>query len=189
MIFPNPKDILAFYISRYLKDGDTAVDATAGNGADTAALLRAVGNGKVYAFDIQQKAIEAARRAVNNDCRAKFILDSHAEMDKYVPAGIRCAVFNLGYLPGGDHSIATKAGATIEAIGKACSLLGESGFIAVTMYRGGDSGYEEFEAVSSYLASLAHREWNVLRFDYFNRPNDPPVLAVVERKNTNNFFR
>lgn len=183
MKFPNPKDILSFYISSYLNDGDIAVDATAGNGVDTAIMVRAVGSGTVYAFDIQPQALEMTRKAVGNADNVKFILDSHAEMDKYVPYGVKCVIFNLGYLPGGDHAIATKAQTTIAAIEKACSLLCDNGFIAVTMYRGGDSGYDEFEAVSSYLSSLNHRKWSVLRFDYCNRPNDPPVLAVIEKRN------
>ena len=46
------------FLSEYLKPGDRAVDATAGNGWDTLKLCELVGDsGKVYAFDIQEEAI------------------------------------------------------------------------------------------------------------------------------------
>ena len=44
----------------HLRPGDTAVDATSGNGHDTAFLAELVGpGGRVWAFDIQSGAIEA----------------------------------------------------------------------------------------------------------------------------------
>lgn len=183
MLFQNPKDILSFYVSSLIHDGDTAVDATAGNGADTAVLSKAVGSGRVYAFDIQPQAIESARSAVGVADNVEFILASHSDMDKYVPNGVKCVVFNLGYLPGGDHSISTIPKTTIAAIEKALSLISGSGFVAVTMYRGGDTGFDEFNAVSKYISSLDYKKWSVITFDYCNRPNFPPVLAVIEKRN------
>jgi len=42
----------------FVKEGDTVVDATCGNGNDTAFLASLVGeNGRVFGFDIQDKAI------------------------------------------------------------------------------------------------------------------------------------
>jgi predicted methyltransferase len=49
-------------VEKYVKNGDIVIDATAGNGNDTLALLNLVGdNGKVYAFDIQEEAIEKTK--------------------------------------------------------------------------------------------------------------------------------
>jgi predicted methyltransferase len=49
--------------AQYIKQGDIVVDATAGNGNDTLALSNLVGaQGKVYAFDIQENAIEKTRK-------------------------------------------------------------------------------------------------------------------------------
>jgi len=46
------------YIKMFVKEGDTVVDATCGNGNDTAFLASLVGeNGRVFGFDIQDKAI------------------------------------------------------------------------------------------------------------------------------------
>ena len=50
-------------IAAVLHDGDTTIDATAGNGHDTLMLARLVGeSGRVIAFDVQSDAIIATRR-------------------------------------------------------------------------------------------------------------------------------
>ena len=55
-------------VSDYIRPGDTVVDCTMGNGYDTLSLAAAAGCGKdstirgrVYAFDIQQQAVDATR--------------------------------------------------------------------------------------------------------------------------------
>lgn len=183
MIFNNPPDILQFYINSYVRPGDTAVDATLGNGHDTKSLLEAVGeSGKVYGFDIQKDAIDSTRSLIRNAANAHLILDSHTEVDKYVACKIRCAVFNLGYLPGGDHSIATKPDSSVEAIGKCIDLLDDTGFIAVTIYHGGDTGFKERDNVLEYLKTLNCRKYGVTVYSFHNRPNNPPIFAVIEKR-------
>lgn len=183
MIFSNPPDILKFYIDTYVKSGDICVDATAGNGHDTKILLDAVGSaGTVYGFDIQNKALENTRALINNAKNARLILDSHENIEKYITDKIRCAVFNLGYLPGGDHSVSTHAASSVSAIKKCVGLLDETGFVAVTIYHGGDTGYEEKDAVLEYLASIDCRKYGVTAFYFHNRPNDPPIFTVIEKR-------
>lgn len=87
-----------------LRPGDTAVDATCGNGHDTAFLAAAVGpGGTVHAFDVQQAAIGAARQRLASSVAAAaipalhFHLQSHADMRRHVADGsARLVVFNLG---------------------------------------------------------------------------------------------
>jgi len=76
-----------------LREGDLAVDATAGNGWDTVELARLVtgeSSGRVVAFDVQPAAIastsarlddalDPARRA-----RVELVLDSHANMTRWL---------------------------------------------------------------------------------------------------------
>lgn len=51
------------WVERVLVPGDSAVDATAGNGYDTLFLARLVGpSGHVHAFDVQAAALEETRR-------------------------------------------------------------------------------------------------------------------------------
>lgn len=141
-----PQNITEYYINTFINPGDCVIDATAGNGFDTLKLCRAVGeDGKVYAFDIQECALDATGKKLeeNGFSNAKLVKASHSEIDKYVKENVKAVVFNLGYLPGGDHSLQTKAGTTIEAIKKSLEILSDTGFVSVTVYYGKNSGSEE----------------------------------------------
>ena len=89
-----------------LRAGDVAVDATAGNGHDTAFLAAAVGpTGTVHAFDVQQPALDATRRLLGERLAPGAApalhchLQSHAELLQHVaPGSARLVVFNLGAL-------------------------------------------------------------------------------------------
>ena len=51
------------FILEHLKAGEVAVDFTMGNGGDTLFLSKTVGDGgKVYAFDIQESALESTQK-------------------------------------------------------------------------------------------------------------------------------
>ncbi|NNF03903.1 MAG: rRNA methyltransferase, partial [Rhodothermales bacterium] len=114
-----------------LETGDLAIDATAGNGFDTAFLAAAVGgSGRVVAFDVQKSALRStAERLERLDLvdRVDLICASHARMAEHVdPAAGRAGVvmFNLGYLPGGaDRSTRTRPPGTTAAIRAAMDLL------------------------------------------------------------------
>ena len=93
---------------RAVQPGDTVVDATMGNGHDTLFLAEQVGpEGRVYAFDIQESAVESTRSLLEEHAmsgRVTLLCRSHAEMAETVPSGLAAAVFNLGWLPGGGQS-------------------------------------------------------------------------------------
>lgn len=177
-----PKDITEYFINKCITSGDRVIDATAGNGNDTLKLCNAVGkSGKVFAFDIQQLAIdETTKRLTEQGIKnALMILDSHSELDKYVTQPVKAVLFNLGYLPGGDHCLQTKYDTTIAAIEKSLKLLTDDGFISVTIYYGKNSGTEEKENVLKYLNTLDHKKYTVMLFDFYNRPNNPPITAII----------
>ncbi len=183
MIFNNPSDICEFYINKILQEGDCAVDATAGNGHDTLKLSNAVGlDGKVYAFDIQQQAIDSAKGQPYEFDNVEFITDSHSRMDEYVSSPPKLVIFNLGYLPGGDHSLATRSDTTTEAIEKAKELICQGGVIILVIYSGGDTGFDEKESVRNFVKNINHKKFNTLYFDYINRPNNPPSVCVIQKK-------
>ena len=97
----------------YLPEQGIYVDATMGNGHDTLFLCRlAKRQGYVYAFDIQQTALEHTEKLLrehNIESGFSLILDSHVNMGKYLePETADGIVFNCGYLPGSDHSLATR---------------------------------------------------------------------------------
>lgn len=179
-----PQNITEYFIDNYIKNDDTAIDATCGNGNDTLKLCKAVGEkGKVYGFDIQKVALDNTKTVLNENGFSNFslICDSHSQMDKYINEKVRAVVFNLGYLPGGDHTIHTKYDTTICAIEKSLNLICDNGFISITIYYGKNSGTEEKDEVMKYLKEIDHKKYTVTLHDFFNRPNNPPITAIITK--------
>ena len=172
------------FIRDQVKKGDFCIDATAGNGNDTQLLCELVGNaGKVLAFDVQEQAVSNTKERLQKlglSERAEVILDSHANMEKYAkPETVSCIVFNFGYLPGGDHNLATRAESSIEAIHAALKLLKKGGIMSLCIYSGGDSGFEEKDAILEELKMLDGKQYLVIESIYYNRPNNPPIPILV----------
>jgi tRNA G37 N-methylase Trm5 len=187
MLYESNSLILAHrFIESYVKCGDHVIDATAGRGKDTLFLCRLVGEeGHVYTFDIQKEAIESTRELLTQnhmEKRATLILDSHANMDRYIsPGQVSAVVFNFGYLPGGDHRVYTRAPSSIEAIGKALLLVKSFGIVSLCIYYGGDSGFEERDGLMEYLKTIDPIHYTVLLEEFINRPNCPPHVVHIQR--------
>ena len=144
------------------------VDATAGNGNDTLFLAEHVGeNGHVYAFDIQQAALDAtAERLGELTDRVSLIWDSHDNINQYVNRQIGGAVFNLGYLPHSDDlSIVTKPETTIKAIHTILGMLKKGGIICVSVYDGHEGGAKERDALLAYVKDLHQAEVHVAKYE------------------------
>lgn len=117
--------------------GGVYIDATMGNGYDTQFLCEMAGEtGKVWAFDIQEQALKATKERLEKHgllAKAELILDSHTQMEQYVkPDSVDGIYFNFGYLPGGDHELATKADTSVQAVETGLRLLkpgGVMGFV------------------------------------------------------------
>ena len=92
---------------------------------------------------------------------------------------LSCITFNLGYLPGGDHTKATKGESSIRAIETGLNLLKKKGLMTVCIYSGGDSGFEEKDAVLSYIKALDSKKYLVIISEYANRPNNPPIPVLI----------
>lgn len=170
------------FLKQYVKEGDICIDATVGNGGDMLFLAEQVGKtGKVYGFDIQPLALDHTREKMQKHHQSgELYLDSHANMSQYFEEeSIQAIVFNLGYLPGGDHALATKAESTIEAIDCGLKLLKTGGVISLCIYSGGDSGFEEKESVLAYLKTLDHKKYSVIMNEFLNKPNNPPMPVFI----------
>lgn len=178
-VLPFTKSLLA----EIVHEGDTVVDATAGNGHDTHFLAGLTGaSGKVYAFDIQQQAIEATKQRTEEFSHIELICDSHAKIDQYVTESISAAVFNLGYLPKGDHAIITKADSTLQAIGQCLERLKTGGLVLVVIYSGHDGGSEERDAVMNYVKRLPQTRYDAMKYEFINQQHSPPFLVAIEKK-------
>ena len=172
-------------ITKLVKEGDRVIDATAGNGNDTLFLAELVGeNGKVYSFDIQQQALDNTRKKLAEhglEDRVELILDGHQNMDKYVDGSVKTVMFNLGYLPNGDHSIGTKGETTIMAIEKAMRLIEVNGVVSIVVYYGGDSGFDEKDCLMEYIKHIDCRQYTVMKTDFVNQVNCPPIFVCIEK--------
>lgn len=185
MILINSLGLSHDYARRAVKDGDTAVDATCGKGRDTLFLSQLVGEkGCVFAFDIQDTAIEATKKLLeaNNVSNTEVICESHARMDEFAPAGLACAMFNLGYLPGADHSLHTKGEITLKAIQKAMNLLKIGGIITIVIYQGGDTGFEERDMVLEFCKGIDQKQFTVMKCHFTNQKNNPPIFICMEKQ-------
>lgn len=161
-------DLAQEAVIQVLRPGDPAIDATLGNGHDCLFLARRVGPaGQVYAFDVQPQALERAAgrlRAAGVEQRVRLLLRGHQEMAAALPPSlsgrVRTVMFNLGYLPGSDRSIVTRADTTLHALRAACRLLAPGGGLSVLAYTGHPGGRVETEAVKDWAEHLDPDRWH-----------------------------
>lgn len=173
------------FVKDYIEPGDCCIDATCGNGYDTEFLCRIVGEqGIVYAFDIQESAIERTAERLERlgyTQRVKIFCESHVNMAVRVEREASVIMFNFGYLPGGDHSLATQPESSKKAVEQGLGLLKKGGIMSLCIYSGGDTGYAERDMLLTYLEELDPSKWLVIACSYYNRKNDPPQPVFVIR--------
>jgi hypothetical protein len=194
-----------------VQPGDNCIDATAGKGIDTTLLASLVGpTGHIYAFDVQQEALETTKSAVkdnideNSRPSIDYILGCHSEMTQRITAVLSSShgdgdddddddssniegcvalvCFNLGYLPGkGDKNITTRCETTLKAIQAAQQLLKPGGMVSVLSYLGHEEGRREYEAVKRGMVELPTYEWITLQVQTLNRPSAPILMTAQKR--------
>jgi predicted methyltransferase len=174
-------------VAAVLRPGDRAIDATAGNGHDTLFLAGLVGeSGRVTAFDVQAEAITAARArvaAAGLAERVEFVHASHASLPDHVaPGSVAAVMFNLGYFPGGDHAVITRAAETLAALDAALVALKPGGILTVVCYPGHPGGDEESAAVLGWVEARDAAAFStaVSRRTGTRRPS--PFLVRVSRR-------
>lgn len=176
-------DLVHDTIIKFVKMGDVCIDATMGRGNDTLFLANLVGDsGKVLAMDIQKEALDSTKILLDNNAikNTQLILDSHSNMSKYAKEeSVSCIVFNLGYLPKGNHAIYTHAQTTIKAIESGLKLLKQNGLMCVSVYYGGDSGYEERDELLPYLKDLDDTKYQVIMASFYNWKKDHPIPIFI----------
>ena len=175
------------WIADKLQRGDIVVDCTAGNGHDTCFLSRAVGpSGLVYAIDIQQSALNQTRYRLKSEgtgSNTKCILGSHANLHAILPRehskNISAIMFNLGYLPSGDHNITTQPESTCHALSQSISIIKPGGRMTVIAYPGHSVGRTELFAVTTWLENdlPTTADFTIANPDH---PENSPVLFLIE---------
>ncbi len=171
-----------------LQPGDIAIDATAGNGHDTLFLARLVkSSGTVYSFDIQKSAIESTSQRLKQAEMNNVILiqKNHEQIQNSIPeknhGQVTAAMFNLGYLPGGDKSLITDSSSTISAIEQSLKLLRSGGLLTILAYTGHPGGQEETDAVNHFLNRLSDKQFSVKLITAQEDHISPPQLFVVQK--------
>ncbi len=163
-------------IKKYCNRNSIVVDATMGNGNDTYMLGQVCKNGCVYAFDIQQEAIDNTKDRCHEFSNIKYNLMSHSEFHTLNIKYIDFAIFNLGYLPGSDESIYTKYDSTISALSQMLEVLKVGGGICISIYSGHDQ-VEEVELLK-YISTLSNKKYAILEYKFLNLNNAPYIIAI-----------
>jgi len=166
-----------------IQPGMQVIDATMGNGYDTQWLCELVGEkGHVYAFDIQPAAVENTHQRLQGaglNSRATLICDGHQNVRQYVSQPVNSVLFNLGWLPGGDHTCTTRVETTLMAINECLDLLLPGGLMTICAYPGHDEGNRELEALLSWAESLDSARYSAMVRHYVNQSNFPPVMFAI----------
>lgn len=175
------------FVREHVHAGAFCIDATAGKGRDTIFLCELVTEtGKVLAFDIQPDAVQQTQALVSQhgyEGIASVILDSHSNMEAYAaPESADCIMFNFGWLPGGSHKIFTRPETSIPAIEAGLRLLKPGGIMSLCIYYGGESGYEERDALLEYLSTIDNRKYTVIVNTFHNRTGDPPIPVYIYKE-------
>lgn len=137
------------YFKSIIKDTMICVDMTAGNGNDTFYLARLAK--AVYAFDIQQEALDSTAKRCKDYQNISYILDNHANIKKHIDQKIDVVFFNLGYLPGSSSDLTSNVKDTTKAILDSYDLLNDGGYLSITSYRGQHGGLAEFNMIEELI--------------------------------------
>ncbi len=177
--------------------GDLVVDATVGNGHDTHFLADLVGpTGRVIGFDIQEPAIESARRRLAHLHHVVLMHTGHENMTGVVrdlledpsdksqterSSRLAAVMFNLGYLPGGSKSVSTRPETTITALDQSLNLLRPGGLVTLVLYPGHAGGAEETSAVRAHAENLGPG-FSIAHYHRIKSRKPAPELLAIERQ-------
>ena len=178
-------DLEKSFLKPHLTEGIIAVDYTMGNGHDTAFLSKAVGeNGKVYAFDIQESALNStAENLKSQGCPDNYTLicASHHRVREFITSPVKVGMFNLGYLPGGDKRITTLRETTIEAVKAAIELMDSDAALLIAVYPGHKEGEIEGEMLTELFSTYSRYKYCIGKFRFCNSPVSP-YFFIIETK-------
>jgi len=169
-----------------IKENGVYADFTMGKGNDTLYIKKACPSGKIYAFDIQKEAVEITKKRLEHencfDENVCLIHDSHANFKKYINQELDGAIFNLGYLPGGDKSVTTQTQSTLSCLKDALNLLKINGVIVICVYPGHDEGAKEGEEILNFAANLDKTQYDCLYHRLINIPEAPFIIAFQKKQ-------
>ena len=164
------------------------IDATCGNGGDTAFLCGLTApEGRVLGFDIQPEAIASTRKHLEQlgvpASRYELHCQSHADLLQVVQPGTADAVmFNFGWLPGADHAVFSTAQSSIPALQAALEAVRPGGVVSAILYSGQVIGTDEKQSILGWLRALPLEKYTVLVCDFANWADTAPLPCLVLKK-------
>lgn len=178
------------YWKEHLHPGDVAIDATCGNGYDTAVLAKILlphSNSLIIGLDVQQEAIDQTSERLKKSfpepdlSRVMLYRRCHADIAPLpLPVPPHLIVYNLGYLPGGNKTITTKRETTLQSLKSAVDLLAKDGALSITCYPGHEEGAREEAAILEWAKELPMNYWQVSHHRWINREAAPSLLWLVK---------
>ena len=173
------------FLASRLQSPKLLVDATCGNGGDTAFLCRLAGaQGQVLGFDIQPEAIASTQKHLAaQGFSAELHCESHANLLNYIQPGTADAVmFNFGWLPGADHGVFSHAESSIPALEVALEALRPGGVLSAILYSGRVIGSDEKQELLRWMRSLPLQRCTVLVCDFANWAETAPLPCFLLKK-------
>jgi SAM-dependent methyltransferase len=172
-------------VRQTLKPEGWAIDATVGNGHDTLFLAELAGaGGHVFGFDIQAQALASAGKRLAGLAQVTLNYAGHERMADFLPeeasGRIAAVMFNLGYLPGHDHSVTTRSGTTIAALDQSLGFLAVKGIVTLVLYTGHPGGAEEAANVLAHARELP-AQFAASHFKRLNAASPAPELLAIQR--------
>lgn len=79
-----------------IKEGGVYVDGTLGRGGHSEEILKRLGKGKLYVFDLDEKAIEESKERLSAYSNVIYIHDNYANMTKHIHEKVDGILLDLG---------------------------------------------------------------------------------------------
>lgn len=182
--YSNTVEVSQLLLKEALKDAQIVVDATCGNGNDTLFLAINAPKAHIYAFDIQEAAIENTKKKTSEyKERIEYICDSHSNLKKYIAYSMKidAAMFNLGYLPKANHKLTTYNDTTLAAVNAVLDKLQTNGVVSILAYPGHTAGNEEYISLLKYTQELDKHIYTAGWYKLHNHQN-APTLCWIEKQ-------
>jgi len=97
---------------------------------------------------------------------------------------VSAAMFNLGFLPGGEKEISTRPSTTLAALIGLLPAMLPGALLSIHCYSGHDGGKEESKAVQDWAARQPEKLWRIYRYETLNKKRGAEHLILMERQST-----
>ncbi|MCH9616866.1 MAG: hypothetical protein SP4CHLAM5_01400 [Chlamydiia bacterium] len=157
------------------KESLCMVDATCGNGHDS--LFLSSFKGTLHCIDIQEKAIDQTKKRLSKEKNVQFHHRSHQDLS-FIKEEIDLIVYNLGYLPGTNKEIITKADTTVLSLQSALSKLSKGAMISIMIYTGHKGGTLEKESIIHFIKNLPSN-YSINHITNPLKPTCPEIIMIT----------